>query len=85
MLNYLMGSWVQISAYVLIQTAPGKPWTVLEELRKIEGVKAVHTVTGVYDLIAFVEAADLKALGELVKKIHGVEGVQRTQTAICVE
>jgi len=42
-------------------------------------------VTGRYDIIALLEAPDLKSLAEtVVSKIHMIEGVERTETAIVV-
>ena len=75
---------MQVVAYILIQTAPGKAWSVADEISKLKGVKAAHSVTGAYDVIAYIEVEDLKALADLVKRIHAIEGVQRTQTAIAV-
>lgn len=73
---------MQIIAYVLIQVSPGKSWDVAEAVSKMEGVKAAHAVTGPFDVIAQAEIADLGALKGLIGKIHAVEGIQRTQTAI---
>ena len=58
---------------------------MVEEVSRIPGVKSVHKVTGRYDLILLVEAEDINALGEfIISKIHGVDGVERTETAIIV-
>lgn len=75
-----------MKAYVLVQTAVGKTGDVAKALRGEEGIKSADGVTGPYDVIAVVEATDLKAIGELVtKKIHPVEGVQRTLTCLALE
>ena len=50
----------------------------------MEGVKTTHTVTGLYDIIVYAEAADLNAYRALIAKIHAIRGIQRTQTAISV-
>jgi len=73
-----------ISVYVLIQVEKGEPWPVAEEISKIEGVKTVHIVTGQYDIIAFAELNELQDIKDLIKKIHQMEGVQHTQTAVCI-
>lgn len=73
-------------AYVFINTEAGRAFKALEAVKKIEGVKDAHTVTGIYDIIALVEAADLKDLGEkIVDRIQGVKGVEKTVTAVVVE
>jgi DNA-binding Lrp family transcriptional regulator len=56
-----------IQAYVLIEAEPTRVQDLLKELPHIElegsVIKEVHAVTGRYDLIAFVESADLQQLG----------------------
>jgi DNA-binding Lrp family transcriptional regulator len=75
-----------VQAYVLITAAIGKVKEVLKGLKKIEGVKSAHVVTGPYDVIVFVEAKDFAALTNTVlDKIHEVEGVIDTNTAIVAE
>jgi len=44
----------------------------------------VHTVTGLYDIIAYAETESLEALKDLITKIHAIKGIQRTHTAISV-
>lgn len=74
-----------MKAYILIQTDMGKPTAVVEALRKIDGVKEADTVTGPYDAIALLEAADLDAFGELVTtKIQAIDGIVRTITCLAV-
>jgi len=70
-----------VEAYVLIQTEIGKPPQVAAELERIPGVGAADILTGPYDVIVRVEAADVDALGKLVvTKIQAVEGITRTLT-----
>jgi len=74
-----------ISAYVFIRTSPGKAKDVAKAISGIEGVKSAHAVTGRFDVIALIEAPDMAALGDLVlSKIHGVEGVSSSETAVIV-
>ncbi|MFA6431895.1 MAG: Lrp/AsnC ligand binding domain-containing protein [Candidatus Margulisiibacteriota bacterium] len=74
------------SAYILIEAVPGKGIDLVNFIRSMKGTKTVHLVTGPYDVIAFVEATDLKLLGEiLVKKIQATGFVARTLTCITVE
>jgi len=75
---------MSISVYVLIQVEKGEPWPVAEEVSKIEGVKTTHVVTGQYDIIAFAELDELQDIKDLIKRIHQMEGVQHTQTAVCI-
>lgn len=73
-------------AYILIETAQGKGMDLVAEIRKLKMVKQAHFVTGPYDVIAFVEADDLKALGDfLVKEVQSTGYVARTLTCITVD
>lgn len=73
-------------AYILIEALPGKGIELTNIIKNISGVKTVDLVTGPYDVIAFVEAPDLKSLGEMiVKKIQATGSVARTLTCITVE
>jgi DNA-binding Lrp family transcriptional regulator len=70
-----------VDAYVLIQTEVGKPLEVVEEVRRVAGVVDADAVTGPYDVVARLEAADLDLLAKLVvERIQGVEGITRTLT-----
>ena len=70
-------------AFVLVETAVGKAKDVVDALRQMETVKSVDAVTGPYDVIAVVEAADLNAVGELLtNQIHRVQGILRTVTCL---
>ena len=70
-----------VEAYVLVQTEIAKQTRVAAELGRIPGVGTADILTGPYEVIVRVEAADVDALGKLVvTKIQAVEGVTRTLT-----
>jgi DNA-binding Lrp family transcriptional regulator len=70
-----------VRAYVLIQTEVGLTAGVATEVRAIHGVSSSEAVTGPYDVIATVEAANIDDLGKMiVSRIQGVNGVARTLT-----
>jgi len=72
-------------AYVLIETSVGKSRDVANELRSLRGVQSADNVTGPYDVIAVVEAADLTAVGALLaSRIHALNGIVRTVTCLSV-
>jgi DNA-binding Lrp family transcriptional regulator len=76
----------KIGAYVLIKIAPGKSRSITEQISQIEGVKTAHPVTGMFDIIAYLEAVDINNLtGTVRAKIQTLEGVLRTHTAIVGE
>lgn len=69
-----------VQAYVLIQTAVNAA-QVAGEIRDIEGVESAEDVSGPYDVIVRVAAADMDTLGQMVVgKIQSVEGITRTLT-----
>jgi len=70
-----------VEAFVLIQAEVGMASRVGQAVGAIRGVRAADVVTGPYDVIARVEAANIDALGKLVvSKIQAVEGISRTLT-----
>jgi len=76
----------KIGAYILMKIAPGKSRNITEEVARIEGVKTAHPVTGIYDIIAYIEASDINNLtGTVRTKIQTLDGVLRTHTAIVGE
>jgi DNA-binding Lrp family transcriptional regulator len=74
-----------VKAFVLVQAQLGRSRAVAKTIERVKGVKMVFAVTGVYDVIAYIEMRDMTTLSELViKKIQSVKGVERTHTAIVV-
>jgi DNA-binding Lrp family transcriptional regulator len=74
-----------VKAFVLIQAQLGRARSVVKAIERVKGVKMVFAVTGVYDVIAYLEMRDMTSLSELViKKIQSAKGVERTHTAIVV-
>jgi DNA-binding Lrp family transcriptional regulator len=70
-----------IAAYILIQTEVGVTGQAAAEVAGIKGVKSAEGVTGPYDVIARVEAANLDELGSLVVgQIQAISGITRTLT-----
>ena len=72
-------------AYVLIETVVGKSRDVMGSLQGLSGLEGLDAVTGPYDIIAVVTAADLNSVGKLVtEKIHNISGVLRTITCLSI-
>ena len=70
-----------LRSYVLIQTETGRATDVTRAIRDVPGVISTETVTGPYDVVVLIEAADVDALGRLVvTAIQSVEGIVRTLT-----
>jgi DNA-binding Lrp family transcriptional regulator len=75
-----------VTAFILIDTSPGKAREVAAKLRAVEGITSAHAVTGPHDIIATAGAGDVSALGELVvQKIQSIAGVSRSLTSIVAD
>ena len=75
-----------MKAYVFVHTAAGKSLRVLEELRRLDGVRSAEVCWGLPDVIALVEARDAKALQSFVlDKMQAIAGVNTTDTHLVFE
>jgi DNA-binding Lrp family transcriptional regulator len=75
-----------VRAYIFIECTLGKATQVAEAMGNLPGVKMAHSVTGSYDVIAFVEAKDMTILGEFITgRVHRLPGVVKTTTNVVVE
>ena len=70
-------------AYILIETQVGKSPDVAAALRAMPGVPSVDIITGDFDIIAMVEAADMVSMADLVTgQVQSISGVTRTITCV---
>ncbi len=70
-------------AFILIEAKVGGVQQVAGSLRSLPGITSADVITGNYDIIVLVEAADMGAMAELVTgQIQGVTGVRRTITCV---
>lgn len=75
-----------VSAYVFINIRAANALNAAEDIRKVKGVKQAHLVTGLHDVIAYVESSDVNELGKMVvNQIQKVPGVDRTVTCLTVQ
>ena len=71
-----------VRAHVLITLAAKRSGAIEVALRKISEVRVLHSVSGPFDLIAIVAAASIGELDALIDRIGGLDGVERTTSAI---
>ena len=73
-----------VKAFILIETLPGKNVkNVRSDIIKIKGVKFADYVTGPYDVVAHIEAKDMKGINEIVvDKLQSIRGVAKTTTLV---
>ena len=79
----------QASGYVLIridEKASRELHAIVKKIQAINDVKLAHAVTGPYDIIAYVEADNIRALGQAVTNgIRPIEGIKETNTCVSVD
>src|SRR5687768_11039389 len=71
-----------VRAHVTIVVAPKASGGVVSALQRMPELRALHSVAGVFDLLAVVEAQDVPSLDAAIDRIGAVEGVERTQSSI---
>ena len=72
-----------ISAYILIDVSGSHTKSAIKTMTRMPGVKEAKMVTGVYDIIALVEADDFNTLSEIIiSNIRSIDGVTKTMTSI---
>jgi len=73
-------------AFVFMNIDAGAEEDVLKELRTIQNVKEAHSVYGVYDIVAKIEAETMEKLKEIVTwKVRRLQKVRSTLTTIVME
>ena len=72
-----------MKAYVLINTELGQEAAVVEALSQVQGIAGVHSLYGIYDVIAQVEADSMDKVKEIVfNNIRRLDSVKTTITLI---
>ena len=71
-----------MDAFVYLRVRPGKVEEVVVELENVGGVRAAVAVVGAWDVLVAVQGLDLLGISEeVIRRIHRIEGVERTMTA----
>jgi len=71
-----------VSVYVLIRADGDKVWETVTGVKEIDGVTRAEVVTGPYDVVMMAELPSVEGLRRLMKSVHDVDGVERTETCI---
>ncbi|HUG96981.1 MAG TPA: Lrp/AsnC ligand binding domain-containing protein [Nitrososphaera sp.] len=73
-------------AFVLMNAELGSEDALVNDLRKLDSVKEVYQVYGVYDIVAQVEADTMEKVKETITwKLRKINGVKSTLTMIVME
>lgn len=71
-----------IRAYIMITVLPKQMPSVVEALHGIPEVRALHSVSGPFDLVAMVVVPTVVEMDELTDRIGAIDGVERTTSSI---
>ncbi len=72
----------RLRAHVMIKTSPRQGREAEAALSEIPEISAIYAISGEYDIIAMVEAADSAAMNALIDRIALLDGVERTTTSV---
>lgn len=71
-----------IRAHIMITVLPRHMVAVSEALRAMPDVRALHSVSGPFDLMALGVVPTVEAMDALTDRIGAIDGVERTTSAI---
>jgi DNA-binding Lrp family transcriptional regulator len=71
-----------IRAQVLITVGPKSAARAEAGLRRIPQITALYSVSGMYDLIALIEAISVEQMDQAIDEIGALEGIERTMSSI---
>lgn len=72
----------EIKAHVMITVSPRMTADIISHMEKLEGIRAIYSVSGPHDLIAEVAAMSVTDLDAVIDKIIAIEGVERTVSSV---
>ncbi len=71
-----------VRAHILLTVKPKLARPTEAALARIPQITALHSVSGVHDLIALVEARSVEEMDRLIDEIGALDGIERTVTSI---
>jgi DNA-binding Lrp family transcriptional regulator len=71
-----------VRAHIMIAVHPKQMTAVVTALRTMPELRALHSVSGAYDLIAIGMVPSVGDMDELTDRIGAIEGVDRTTSSI---
>lgn len=75
-----------MKAYVLMRTRTGEIRDVVRTVRRVAGVKEANMTFGPYDVVAVIEADDVRHLGNILAMgIQPIPGMLETLTCLAVD
>ncbi len=71
-----------VRAHVLLTVTPKQSDKVVRDLRARTAVRALHSISGSFDMIVVVESPSISDLDALLDDIGAMDGVERTLSSI---
>lgn len=72
----------RVHAFVMLTVEPKQAAAVTSALKRMPGVRRLQSVSGPFDMIATVEAANVAEMDATIDEIGAVKGVERTNTSL---
>lgn len=72
----------EIKAHVMITVSPAMTADIIKAMEKLDGVRAIYSVSGPHDLIAEVAAMSVTELDKMIDDIIAIDGVERTVSSV---
>ena len=72
----------EIKAHVMITVSPRMTADIIKDMEKLDGVRAIYSVSGPHDLIAEIAAMSVTDLDKMIDEIIAIEGVERTVSSV---
>jgi DNA-binding Lrp family transcriptional regulator len=72
----------RIRAIMMIEVSGKSTRRVVQSLRGLPQIHALHSTNGAYDLVAEIEVASLAEFDRLLSAVRSIEGVARSETSL---
>ena len=77
--QYLQG---RVQAMVMIKSPPLKRERLEKALMKMDNLRSLYSISGVFDLVAVISAQTISELDEYIDKIGQLKGVEDTMSSV---
>ncbi len=71
-----------LTSHVTVQIDPKTENLVIQQIKKIQSVHSLYTISGEFDLIVILRAESTNELDSALSQLINIEGVKRTKTSI---
>lgn len=72
----------QVSACIMIATSPGGLGQIVRQLREIDEIKSLQSISGQFDLMAIISCRSTHELDRQIDRIGEIEGIRQTMTSV---